>query len=40
MVVNNCFEGPEGRMGLKRVWEYIPKAGKKKNEGVKVSSDS
>ena len=40
MVVNSCFEGLEGRMGLKRVWELIPKAGKKRNERVKVSSDS
>ena len=40
MVVNICFEGLEGRMGLKTVWEFIPKAGKKRNERVKVSSDS
>ena len=25
MVVNSCFEGLEGRMGLKRVREFIPK---------------
>jgi len=29
VVGNGCFEGLEGRMGLKRVWEFIPKAGKK-----------
>ena len=40
MVVNNCFEDLKGRIGLKSVWEFIPKAGKKKNERVKVSSDS
>ena len=38
--VNSCFEGMEGRMRLKRVWEFIPKAGQKRNERVKVSSDS
>ena len=40
MVVNGCFEDMEGRVGLKRVWEFIPKAGKKRNERVKVRSDS
>ena len=40
MVVNSCFEGLEGRMGLKRVWEFVPEAVKKRNERVKVSSDS
>ena len=40
MVVNSCFEDLEGRMGLMRVWEFIPKAGQKRNERVKVSSDS
>ena len=40
MVVNICFEGLEGRMGLNRVREFIPKTGKKRNERVKVSSDS
>ena len=39
MVVNSCFEGLEGRMGLNRVREFIPKAEKKRNERVKVSSD-
>ena len=38
--VNSCFEGLEGRMGLKRVWEFILKVGKKRNERVNVSSDS
>ena len=36
MVVNSCFEDLEGRVGLKRVWEFVPKAGKKeerKSEG-------
>ena len=40
MVVNSCFESLEGRMGLKRVWEFVTKVGKKRNERVKVSSDS
>ena len=40
VVVNSCFEDSEGRMGLNRVWEFISKAGKKRNERVKVSSDS
>ena len=39
MVVNSCFEDLEGRMGLNRVREFIPKAAKKRNERVKVSSD-
>ncbi len=39
-MVNSCFEGLEGRMGLKTVWEFLSKAGKKRNERVKVSSDS
>ena len=38
--MNRCFEGLEGRVGLNRVSEFIPKAGKKRNERVKVSSDS
>ena len=38
MVVNNDFEDLEGRVGLKSVWEFIPKVGKKR--GMKVSSDS
>ena len=40
MVVNNCFEGLEGIMGLNRVWEFIPKVGKNRNKRGKVSSDS
>ena len=39
MVVNSCFEDLEGRVGLKRVWEFIPKV-EKEDERVKVSSDS
>ena len=36
MVVNSCFEQLERRVGLKRVWEFVPKAGKKnRNERVK-----
>ena len=38
--MNSCFEGLEGRMGLNRVREFIPKVGKQRNERVKVSSDS
>ena len=40
MLVNGCFEDLEGRVGLKRVWEFAPKAGKWRNERMKVSSDS
>ena len=40
MVLNSCFEVLVGRVALKRVWEFVPKVGKKRNEGVKVSSDS
>ena len=40
MGVNSCFEDLEGRVGLKRVWEFGPKVGKKRNEMMKVSSDS
>ena len=40
MVVNSCFEDLDGGVGLKRVWEFLPEAGKKKNERVKVSFDS
>ena len=28
MVVSSCFEDLEGRVGLKRVWDFVPKAGK------------
>ena len=38
MVVQSCFEDLEGGMGLKRVWRFIPKARKKRNERVKVNS--
>ncbi len=31
MVVNSCFEDLEGGVGLKRVWEFVPKVGKKRN---------
>ena len=40
MMVNSCFEDLEGRVGLNRVREFVPKVGKKRNERVKVSSDS
>ena len=40
MVVNSCFEGLEGRMGFNTVREFTLKVGKKRNERVKVSSDS
>ena len=40
MVMNSYFEDLEGRMGMNRVREFFPKAGKKRNERVKVSSDS
>ena len=36
MVVNRCFEGLEGRMGLNRMREFIPKAGKKMNERLNM----
>ena len=39
MVVTSCFEDLEGRVGL-RVSEFVPEAGKNKNEREKVSSDS
>ena len=29
-LVNSCFEDEEGRMGLKSVWVFAPKAGKKR----------
>ena len=40
MVVNICFEDLEGRVGLKREWEFVPKAGKERNKRVKMSSGS
>ena len=36
--MNSCFEDLEGRVGLKRVWEFVPKVGEK-NKRMKVSSD-
>ena len=33
VVVNSCFEDLEGRMGLKRVWEFIPKVEKRGMKG-------
>ena len=36
MVVNSCFEDLEGRVGLKRVLEFVPEVGKNnkwKSEG-------
>ena len=38
--MNIGFEDLEGRVGLKSVWEFVPKVGKMRNERVKVSSDS
>ena len=29
MVVNNYFKDLEGRIGLKSVWEFVPKVGKR-----------
>ena len=40
MVVNSCFEDLEGKVGLRRVWEFVKEAGKKRNLRVKVSSNS
>ena len=40
MVVNSYFEDLEARVRLNGVWEFVPVAGKKRNERVKVSSDS
>ena len=40
MVVNSCFEYLEGGVGLKRVWEFVSEVGNKRNERVKMSSDS
>ncbi len=35
MLVKSYFEDLEGRVGLKRVWEFVPKVGEKKsNERV------
>jgi len=40
MVVNSCFEDLEGRVGLKSVREFVPKARRKRNERVKVKNES
>ena len=39
MVVNSCFEDLKGGVGLNKVREFVPEAGKKRNERVKVSSN-
>ena len=39
MGVNSCFENLEGRVGLKKVWKFVPEVGKKRDERVKVSSN-
>ena len=30
VVLNSCFEDRDGRVGLERVWEFIPKVGIKR----------
>ena len=40
MVLNSYFEDLDGRVGLKSGWEFAPKAGKNRNERIKVGSDS
>ncbi len=40
MVVNSCFKDLEGGVGLKRAREFVPEAGVKRNERVKVSRES
>ena len=40
MVVNSCFEDLMEGVGLKNVREFVPEAGKKRNERVKFSSNS
>ncbi len=37
MVLNSYFKNLEGGVGLKRVREFVPEVGKKRNERVKVS---
>ncbi len=37
MVVNSCFKDLEGGVGLKRVREFVPEVGEKRNERVKVN---
>ena len=38
MVVNSCYEDLEGRVGLKRVWKFVPEVGKKRNERVNAKA--
>ena len=38
MVLNSYFKDLEGRVRLKSVWEFVPKAGKKRR--MNESSDS
>ncbi len=40
MVVNSCFKDLEGGVGLKKMREYVPEAGEKRNERVKMSRES
>ena len=40
MVVNSCFKDLKGSVGMKRVCEFVAEVGKKRNERVKMSSDS
>ena len=40
MVGHSCFEDLEGGVRLKRVFEFVADVGKKRNERVKVNSDS
>ena len=37
-MVNSCFEDLEGKVGLNKVCEFVPEAGKKWKERVKVNS--
>ncbi len=39
MVMNSCFKDLEGGVGLKGVGEFVPEAGEKGNERVKVSRE-
>ena len=34
--MNNCSEDLEGRVGMKSMWEFVPKVGKKRSERMKV----
>ncbi len=40
MVVNSRFKDLEGGVGLKRLREFVPEAGEKRDEGVKLSRES